>query len=323
MKIESLRLPVLKDMPAVQQTCDGGKCDTCALHETWCYGCKPDTEISCGTQKTCQTQCETCHGDPPVQGVCCKSPLAPYAVEKIRTLDSLQFNKVTRLKFPEDRIPILLDRHHKSPAPVNCVSINRIYSLSKGWKSNDIKDYLQLDKSTKLIMSTVMTDDHLMKLIDSRWWDTAPEVGIDYWEPMLFSMFIDEAKMQRLFNFWRTMQSMSDSGAHISPFTGHHAASFNIEPTLLRLHRAVPNIGVGLSHGSEQIDAQRRILGYVRKHAQLLGPEVSWFVQGMTAKTKQLVFKSLLPKGASAYFFITPKTGARRTDDQYGWYDSK
>lgn len=317
----SLKLPVLQLENQVIQTCDGSKCDTCGLHEKLCYGCKPSVEVSCGTQRSCSTGCETCHGDPPVQGVCCKSPLAPFAVERILTLDQLEYAPVKQLKFPDARIPILLDRHHKSPAKVNCIGINRVYSERRGWKSADIKDYLQLDKSSKLILSTVMTDDHLMRLIETRWWESAPEVGIDYWEPMLFSMFMDEAKMQRLFSFWRTCRSMMDSGAHISPFTFHHCASFNIEPHLLKLHKSVPNIGIGLSHGSEQIDAQRRILGYVRKYAQVLGPNTSWFVQGMTAKNKQVVFKSLLPKGAEAYFFITPLTGRRRTDDQYGWYD--
>lgn len=315
----SYLLPTLTDLPNKAQHCDGSKCAKCPLHKTWCHGCT--NTATCGTMRGCSTECGTCHGEPGVQGVCCKSPLAAEAAERIAELEEMKFTPQPQLVFPDERIPILIDRQHRSPAPVNAISINRVYSAGKGWKSNDIKDYLLLDKSTKLIMTTVMTDDLLVRMAEKRWWETAPDVGIDYWQPMLWSMFMNESRMQRLYAFWQTMKSLSEAQAHFSTNTFHHLNHLNIERVLLRTHRSIPNVDFGLSHGSEDHDAQRRAFGYVKKYATLLGSQTSWFVQGLTAKPKQLVFKSLLPKGAKAYFFVTPLTGRRRTDDQYGWYD--
>lgn len=322
-----LALPELKLERDIPQTCDGSKCSTCPLHKTLCHGCGVDPHDTCGTQASCRTGCNTCHGEADaghfITGVCCKSPLAPFALRQIETLSSLHYTKQKQLKeWVDERIPTLLDRHHNSPAPVNAVAMHRVYSARKGWKSTDIKDYLKLDKKTKLILTTVMRDDYLGNFMDLRWYDSVEQVGFDYWQPLLFSVFMDESNMQKLHATWRIMRSLQDSAAHFVPFLGFYPR-LNLEDTLMRAVEAVPNVFINASHGSEQRDAQMRIFGYVKKYAAKFGPNVTWFVQGMTVRYKRQLFRSLLPAGTPCYFFITPQSGARRTDDQYHWFSSK
>jgi hypothetical protein len=321
-----LHLPSLKLDKSIPQTCDGSRCAACPLHGNLCRGCGSNPAETCGTQASCNTGCNQCHGEVDaghlITGVCCKSPLAPSALRQIQTLGSLKYLPKPQFKeFPDERIPTLLDRHHNSPAPVNAVSMHRVYS-KKGWKSADIKDYLKLDKSTKLILNTVMRDDYLDNFMDLRWYDSVEQVGFDYWSPLLFSMFINESQMQKLMSMWRIMRNLQDSGAHFVPFLGFYSR-LNLQEELHRAVKSVPNVFINASHGSEQQEAQMRIFGYVKKYAALFGPGVTWFVQGMTARYKRQLFRSLLPAGTPCYFFVTPLTGARRTDDQYGWFSQK
>lgn len=319
-----LRLPVLKLDHDVGQKCGGDKCATCPLFNKLCKGCGSDIEGTCGSQASCQTNCNECHGEKDaghlITGVCCKSPLAPFAIRQIETWKDLKYQKHPQITgLPDERIPSLLDRHHNTLAPVNAVSMHRVYS-KKGWKSADIKDYLQLDKKTKLILTTVMRDDFLDNFMDLRWYDSVQEVGFDYWQPLLFSMFLDESNMQKLHAGWRIMRNLQDSGAHMVPFLGFYPR-LNIEDEMMRAVEACPNVFINASHGAGQHEAMMRIAGYVKKYAKQFGPKVTWFVQGFTAKFKRMAFRSLLPAGTPCYFFITPKTGARRSDDQYGWLD--
>jgi hypothetical protein len=321
-----LHLPVLKLDHNVPQTCDGSRCATCPLHGNLCRGCGSDPKENCGSQHSCQTGCNNCHGEEDagrlITGVCCKSPLAPFALRQISSLPGLKYTKQPQLKdLPDERIPTLLDRHHNTHAPVNAVSMHRVYS-KKGWKSADIKDYLKLPKSSKLVLNTVMRDDYLDNFMDLRWFDTVQQVGFDWWSPLLFSMFMDESQMQKLHSMWRIMRNLQDCQGHFVPFLGFYPR-LSLEEELHRAVKAVPNVFINASHGSEQQDAQMRIYGYVKKYAKLFGPGVTWFVQGMTARYKRQAFRSLLPAGTPCYFFITPLTGARRTDDQYGWYTQK
>lgn len=317
-----LSLPVLKLDREHHQVCDGSNCATCPLYGKFCKGCGSDPEGTCGAQHECQTACNTCHGEVDagrqVRGVCCKSPLAGFALRQIQTLDQLHYVPRKQLvDLPDERIPNLLDRHHKTKATVNAVSMHRVYS-KKGWKSADIKDYLQLDKSTKLILTTVMRDDYLDNFMELRWFDTVEQVGFDLWSPLLFSRFTNESNMQKLLSTWRILRNLQDSAAHFSPFVGYYPR-LNVTQEILRANRAVPNIFINASHGSEQTEGSRRLFAYVQKYAKELGTKATWFVQGMTARYKRQLFRSLLPAGTPCYFFITPLTGARRTDDQYGW----
>lgn len=323
--VDSLALPVLKLAEPVHQVCDGSKCATCPLHKTLCHGCGINPEKTCGEQHTCNTECNECHGAFTAKlmtGVCCKSPLAPFAIRQIQTWPSLTYVKHKALDFPDERIPVLLDRHHKTLAPVNAVGIHRVYS-GKGWKSRDIKDYLQLDKKTKLVLLTVMRDNFLERFMDMKWYDTVQDVGFDVWQPLMFSTFMDESNMQKIYSYWRILRNLQDSGGHMVPFLWGVYPRLKVEDMVLPAIKSVPNIFINASHGSEQKEFQTRIFLQVKKWGAIFGPKVTWLVQGMTARYKRMQFRSLLPKGTSCYFFITPKTGARRTEDQYGWLDEK
>lgn len=329
MSLVSLKLPTLKLDTDVRQTCEGrDMCSTCPLYKTFCHGCSSDKEASCGFQKSCSTNCNECHGEFTerlIPGVCCKSPLRDFAVSKIRTLPDLVYKGSPRISFPDERIPVLLDRHHGSPSKVNAIGMHRVFSVSKGWKSTDLKDYLQLDKKSKLVLLTVMRDNHLDNFADTRWYETVGQVGFDYWQPLQFSIFASgESQMQRLFSFWRIMQNLADSGGHMVPFANMGMHRLITDEYQDRAVKEIPNIFVNASHGSEQKDFNLRLFSFVRRYAakwSKLNPV--WLFQGVTALEKRKAVRSLLPPGASCYFFITPKTGARRSGDQYGWHEEK
>lgn len=318
------RLPVLNEVDR-PQSCQGctNLCGECALYKKECAGCSGTSEQDC-YQSGCLTSCNSCHGDVTARGmtgVCRKSPLRSFAIDQIKTFDSLTYTKRPKLDFEDERIPILLDRHHKSPAPVNAIGIHRVYSMKKGWKSRDMKDYLQLDKKTKLFLLTIMYDNHLDNFMDKRWYDDVEEVGFSFWLPLLFSTFVNEANMQKVHSLWRTMQSLSDSGAHAVPFTKMSTWRINFDEQMSRALMSVPNLVLNLSQGSEDSQFQKRFLGYTREYGKKFGTGVSWLFQGVSSKKKRELVRSLLPTGTACYFFITPKAGARRTADQYGWYD--
>lgn len=322
----SLRLPVLRDTVLNEQTCEGrDSCSTCPLHNVFCLGPGSDRRDSCGEMYSCNTECGTCHGDITARtmtGVCCKSPLAPWAIERIQTLKEIKLPTVPQLRFPDERIPIIMDDRHGSPAPVNAISLRRIYSKRNGWRSRDIKDFLKLDKKTTLILLTVMKDNYLDDFMEMPWYAGVKEVGFTYWQPLLFSIFTNESLMQRLLSFWRIMRNLADSGAHMlpCPLNMHRLM---LDDYFLASSKLIPNVFFNLSQGSEQVEFNMRIYGYLKRYAAIYGKNVTWMFQGVSHPARRKAVRSLLPAGALCYFFITPLTGARRSDDQYGWYSRK
>lgn len=321
------KLPILKITDPIHQTCEGkNNCPTCPLFEKFCRGCQTASKKeACGNQTSCQTGCNNCHGAQGrlIAGVCCKSPLAPFAIAQIKTLPQLKYTPQPKLDFPDERIPVLINRQHRSPAPVNAIGLPKVYSAARRcWKSKDIKDYLNLDKKTKLILLTSMRENQIDVLMDKPWHEDVYRVGFDHWQAIGFSMFQDDGQMMRLLSFWRMMKGLSVSQAHFVPFSYEASQRLMIDPYFEDAIKAVPNIFWEGSHGSEQSAAMLRTLGYVKKYGAIYGNKVSWFFRGFTEKSRRLVIRSLLPEGTSCYFFITPKSRSV-VGDQYGWHDEK
>ena len=115
---------------------------------------------------------------------------APPKLPIVSPLIPVIFSQIAKYKIPE-RFPTI---------DAWAVPIHKVMSLQAKFRSSDLKDYLGIPKSRKLILSTAAPDNFMEVLWEKRFELNFSQFGIDYWFPAHFSIYDADGKAYQLFN---------------------------------------------------------------------------------------------------------------------------
>lgn len=262
-----VRLPVLKEEPAfgnVYKTCSTTDyCSSCVLFEKnggRCGGCSPEHKKDMfGRFGGCYGECHSCTGySVDVTGVCCRSPLKDTYMA-IATKGAKDWNKPEftytarpRLTFKNKGVFYIASGGLSTIAPgmtrlietdVVAVNLSRVWG-GNGFYSRDLKDYLRLPKSTKLILMTMTMDDLLEKAWEKELYADPTElekVGLDHWMPIAHSSYPNEAHMHQYYQFLRVMQTTERMHAWFV-LANRRQVGLKLDDLFLQAIEKIPNV---------------------------------------------------------------------------------
>lgn len=214
-------------LPELSQSCIGkDRCLSCRFFQVNrgpCKGCNPDCRMA-----RCQTQCGRCGGNVvDVPAVCCKSPKS-YQELLFKPIErEYKWHEVEPIKLKSRAVIVTIGGRSSVFKPgespyypgIGAVAVNlrHVWSARNGWYSQDMKDYMGVPSDVKLVLLTAGYDDTLDRAWVSDLFDGFGEVGFDYWAPILFSTYNNDAKMNGQFNYLRSLYSLWRSKAHFCP----------------------------------------------------------------------------------------------------------
>lgn len=310
LKVEPTLLPI---------TCSGekSKCDTCSIGPNgsgFCPGCNGH----CGMKGDslmwkCNRECMTCGGGDAnpntVPAICCKSPLADLALAKV---DKPFYNWTKR--------PVIdLDGQHgiivtqgsvggrmKDPYPIEtkaiAVNLRHVWSTN-GWYSRDMKDYLRIPRGVKLILLTMTHDDVLERAWDEELHEEdwgAP--GFDFWQPLTFSFYHSDAKMNMYWQWRRTLIAAERGKSWFSMSIPWHMTKKADEVAAIQ-KEAIPQVIFNAQFTGSDDDLMSYLRMVVRDHNATPKHVPFWFV-GVSTRRIVRLFKSFL-KGRELFFLST------------------
>jgi hypothetical protein len=179
--------------------------------------------VSC--KRTCDA-CELTGYVATVPAVCCKSPHKDVWLDRVQ---SWEFDYTQRKKIEVATSGVTVWHSHITgrttqyknedlfPKSVDMVFTNflHVWSEKKGFYSRDLKDYMRLPSWVKLGVMNNVHDDDLERFADL---DLSAEdfikAGIDYWTPIKFSIYPNDARMWSYIQGMRTQRSTMDLKAH-------------------------------------------------------------------------------------------------------------
>ena len=203
---------------------NGGRCSTCTqLHKS----------VLSPNFQACYQECNTCNKGYKVEtpAICCRSPLKDAyltALSRGTDYNNPVFNPVKQplLTFSQKAIlnyafgsPERIAPEEEILFPDQEVALTTL-SFVKGKQDvfyhSDLKKYLKLSPTTKLILSTMSIDDHLEAAWEREQYggDFYERVGVDYWTPLAFSIFGREPKMFQYYQFLRLLWSAEQGKSH-------------------------------------------------------------------------------------------------------------
>lgn len=243
-----MRLPVLKTEVTTLSSCDGGsRCPECPLfvkNGGRCNGCSPQHQQAMAETfdnfVECYKECNACTGyKVRVPAICCRSPMKNIVMSAI-TKGAEDWNKPAytyterpRLSFTQRAVFYIASGGVNTIAPgkthlvsskheVVAVNLTRVWG-GNGFFSRDLKDYLHLPASTKLVLMTMTQDDLLERGWQKEFYADPSEfqaVGLDAWMPLSFSAYPEEAHMHQYAQLLRTLYCTEKSAAWF--VTGDH-----------------------------------------------------------------------------------------------------
>lgn len=204
-------LPVLDEPTAKRyQTCPGRElCPGCPLYEVNggpCSGCTDEYRGRC-LQGRCFSRCNICGGGlhSVVPAACGRSPLRDVWAKLI--LEPLAPYSPEPLSIETPLIPIIYGQSALREIPGRfpeidawSIPVHKALNRRGEFRSRDMKDYLCLDASRKLILSTAGPDDFMEML-----WERGGDLdyrghGFDCWFPAHFSVYDNDSKFYQFFN---------------------------------------------------------------------------------------------------------------------------
>lgn len=240
-------------------------CTDCKLYEKnggRCEGCskKHRTEMKPEFQ-WCFQECHTCTGHATsVTAICCRSPLKNMYLDAVTqnpddwNAPSFTYTERSVLKFKQKAI-FHFSQKCNAKAVVGDALINHeviatnmkvvVKPSGKGFVSNDLHDFLSLNKKTKIILTTMDIDDHLESAWQEEFYNdpgSYERVGVSYWMPLAFSTYGDsDARMHRYYQFARTMLCTERSKPHFFP-AYYRYPGLRLDDLILEGITKIPNL---------------------------------------------------------------------------------
>jgi len=284
-------------------------CSECALFEKnggRCEGCTKNHRKQLRAEfQWCYQECHSCTGyKATVTAVCCRSPLKNMYLDAV-TKNPDNWNEPKYEYTPREPI------HFKNKAIFHfgqkcnaeatvgdalnghaLVATNMkvvVKPSGKGFVSNDLHDFLSLNKRTKILLTTMDLDDHLESAWREEFYDK-PElyekVGISYWMPLAFSTFTTtDAKMHRYYQFCRTQVAIEQSKAHFIP-AYYRVPGMRLDDLIMRGLEKVPNLFFNAQFlGSSKSDSTKYKLQHIKRWHDFAPKNVTFWILGASTPT--------------------------------------
>lgn len=327
-----MNLPKLKVLQAFKEptACKGiDGCKTCHLYKEnggRCSGCSVSKQqgfVKIGSFDPCFGQCHQCAGyKVEYTAICCRSPLKETyltALTKKRGKEwnnpEFKFTERPKLSFKNKAVFMISSGGVNTIAPgdtklvdnheVVAVNITRVWG-SNGFYSKDLKDYLHLPKKTKLILLTMCLDDLLERAWKTEMYaepEAYEKVGIDYWMPLAFSSYPEEANMHQYYQFLRTSHATEKSKAWW--YSGdHYQITLQLDDLFKKGVEKIQQVMFNAQFISTE-EAMRFNFRLFKRWHELAPPETAfWFVGASTPSFFHNVRKLC---GTRDLYFVSPK----------------
>lgn len=308
-------------------------CSKCELFQKVC----PGSNGGCTTKETvaqreCYSACNTCGGGPAnpnsAPAVCCKSPLKTLLLEQARgskPVGKERFDYTSRPKIDLPSRAVIVTQGSPGSAfgsdspfapEVEAVGVNlrHVWSRNAGWWSQDLRDYLRVPSTAKLVLLTSVFDNRLEHAWDE---DLHEEdfgrLGFDYWQNLSFSIYAEDSPMQ---SYWCALRSLRSVQGNQSWFAEDVKAPRLMKQwtkdRLLEQVEKIPQIVLNMQfirNNREELFAHAEDL---KTYHDLLPLKVSIWLLGPSQPAVIKFFQKLAP-GRDLYFLSAlPWIGAHR-----------
>lgn len=275
---------------------NGGRCEGC----TQTHRAEMKEEF-----QWCYQECHSCTGyKATVTAVCCRSPLKNMYLDAV-TQNPEDWNKPNftftpreKLTFKNKAIFHFSQKCNAKNVIGNALAGHAVVATNmkvavkpsgKGFVSNDMHDYLSLDKKTKIILTTMDIDDHLESAWNEEFYTRTEEyekVGISYWMPLAFTTSGDsDARMHQYYQFCRTMLSTERSKPHFFP-AYYRGGGLRLEDLILPAMEKIPNVMFNCQFlGSAKSDNTLVTLRSIKKWHEFAPKHSAFWIVGASTPT--------------------------------------
>jgi hypothetical protein len=288
--------------------CEGlDTCATCVFYEKnggRCSGCTKSKRDALAEEfQVCYRECDGCTGyKVEVTAICCRSPLKEVYMNAVTGNPEnwnepiFKYTKRPKLTFKQKAVfviaagggPAIAASRNTTLVPesheVVAVSLRNVWS-GRGFYSQDLKDYLKLAPSTKLVMLTNTLDD----LLERAWEHESyggPEftrVGIDAWMPLVMSTYKNDAHMHQLYQTYRSLYAAAKGQAWFvggsSPFYG-----IKVDDLVHEATKFIPQMTFGTQFIVDDV-MLKSLLRTVAHYHKLVDPRVAFWFLGANKPT--------------------------------------
>ena len=307
--------PVMKGSIGAK-TCVGQKerCQNCKLFKSGkCGGCPVAGGTGACRMSSCEGGCGTCGGHViDVPAVCIKSPTTDLMLAKFEK-DSYAI-KPGRVLKPKSKAVVTLiggrsSAFHKDPSAAYpdevetyAVALRHVWSASRGFYSSDLKDYMALPKSKKLILQTSVFDDVLERAAQKEvHLELAERTDIDAFEPLGFSVYSDDSMLNQYVQWSRILKGMEEGGGDFITF--NTPRGLHLTKDLLQYTKAVPQVMVNSQLTGDAKAQAKALRDYVFLNATLPKSVSVWMVGPSNITTVRTLQRAW--KGRDVYFLST------------------
>jgi hypothetical protein len=283
-----------------------GECTLFVDNGGRCEGCTKKHRAGMGPEwQWCHQTCHTCTGyKAEVTGICCRSPLKTMYLDAVTqnpdnwNAPHYEYTKRPILKFDTKAVFHFGQKCNAKNTVGSALMQHEIITTNmkvvvrpngKGFVSDDLHDFLNLNKRTKIILTTMDIDSHLETAWEEGFYDR-PElyekVGVSYWMPLAFSTYGDrDARMHQYYQFCRTNIALSRSQAHFFP--GYYqGAGLRLNDLILEALEYVPNVMFNAQFlGSAKTSVVKQTIGAIRRWHKLAPEYVSFWIVGASTPT--------------------------------------
>lgn len=302
------KLKVIEDAVLDKSTCQGqDNCPSCPLYvknNGRCDGCTPKfKEQMVDYMKWCYRECNECAGyNVKVPAICCRSPMKDIYMTAVTkgaedwNHPSYKYKERERLDFKNKAVFYISSGGVNTIAAggkpliegspeIVAVNITRVWS-GNGFYSKDLKDYLHLPRSTKLVLMTMCLDDLLERAWEKEFYADPAEyrkVGIDYWMPLSFSGYPKEAHMQQYYQLLRTLYCTEKSKAWFA--TGdHNFPGIRTDDLVLDVVKHIPQMIFNMQFVVDD-EMFKYHLRFIKHYHQLVPKDVAFWMVGSATPT--------------------------------------
>lgn len=288
-------LKVLNEKPNTIYKCSDhpDRCSKCPINVGnggLCKGCSSEKLSAC-SQSQCDLGCNVCGGfKVDVPAVCCKSPIAKTFLIQAAPggnykKPSFTFTRRKAISFKSKAVVSARGggiNSSKGPPYIDeleCVAatIKDVWS-PRGFYSKDVKDYLRVPKSKKLIIISALLDDWLERMWDAQaFGQDFEEHGIDYWMPPAFSVYNQDGHMNRYWQMLRTLHALQIGKGHFVPLP--NTSNFEIDDIYLDAIDKIPQATFNCQFAFND-ERMIKALGVIRSWHQKVPKHVSFWMIG-------------------------------------------
>lgn len=317
----SLSVPVMKPPSNGKTLACGTKdwCSNCNLFKAGkCAGCEANGGRERCKQSSCGGACGTCGGGGvekvEVPAVCIKSPMLDlfqqkfakdsYDIRPGRVINAPSKAVVTLIGGKSSAFPGDASAAYPDEIDVYAVALRHVWSATRGFYSADLKDYMGLPKSKKLILQTAMYDDVLERASNKDvHLEFASRRDIDAYEPLGYSIYGDESVQNHHYNWSRTLKCMEEGGGDF--FLMAHYALFDTKPDVKRYSPLVPQLNFHVQKlSSDGVSAASDFLRAILVWHTTLPKSVSFWFNG-ASNPRVIGALKKVTRGRDCYFMAS------------------